>query len=65
MVKKILVIDDEPAIAQLIKINLEADGYEVDTALDGMEGIEKAKASPPDVITLDVLMPGMNGFQVM
>jgi len=65
MVKKILVIDDEPAIADLIKINLEADGYEVDTALDGMEGIEKAKASPPDVITLDVLMPGMNGFQVM
>jgi len=65
MVKKILVIDDEPAIADIIKINLEADGYEVDTALDGMEGIEKAKASPPDVITLDVLMPGMNGFQVM
>lgn len=65
MVKKILVIDDEPVIAQLIKINLQDEGYEVETALSGTEGLQKAKSIKPDIITLDVLMPEMNGFQVM
>ncbi|MEW6041358.1 MAG: response regulator [Elusimicrobiota bacterium] len=65
MAKKILVIDDEPAIAQLIKINLTEEGYEVETALSGTEGIEKVKSFKPDIITLDVMMPEMNGFQVM
>lgn len=65
MKKKILVIDDEPAIAQLIKINLETEGYDVETALSGTEGIQKVKEFIPDIITLDVLMPEMNGFQVM
>ncbi|MFH1353235.1 MAG: response regulator [bacterium] len=65
MAKKILVIDDEFAIAQLIKLYLEDKGYSVDTALSGTEGVKKAKEQKPDIITLDIMMPEMNGFQVM
>jgi len=63
--RRILIIDDEFHVAYLIKINLEAEGYEVVLALSGEEALEKAKASPPDLITLDVLMPEMDGFEVM
>jgi len=65
MIKKILVVDDEPSIANLIKINLEYEGYEIEVALNGNNAIKKAKEFKPDLITLDVLMPEMNGFQVM
>jgi len=65
MAKKILVIDDEFAIAQLIKLYLEDKGYSVNTALSGTEGVKKAKEQKPDIITLDIMMPEMNGFQVM
>jgi len=63
--RRILIIDDEFPVGYLIKINLEAEGYEATLALSGEEGLEKAKASPPDLITLDVLMPEMDGFEVM
>ncbi|MFB0527045.1 MAG: PleD family two-component system response regulator [bacterium] len=63
--RKILIIDDDFPVGYLIKINLEAEGYEAILALSGEEGLEKAKASPPDLITLDVLMPEMDGFEVM
>ena len=63
--RKILIIDDEFPAGYLIKINLEAEGYEVVLALSGEEALEKARASPPDLITLDVLMPEMDGFEVM
>ena len=63
--RKILIIDDEFHTGYLIKINLETEGYKVFLALSGEEGLEKAKASTPDLITLDVLMPGMNGFEVL
>ena len=63
--RKILIIDDDFPVGLLIKINLEAEGYEAILALSGEEGLEKAKASPPDLITLDVLMPEMDGFEVM
>ena len=63
--RRILIIDDEFPVGYLIKINLEAEGYEAVIALSGEEGLEKAKASPPDLITLDVLMPEMDGFEVM
>ncbi|MBA7510080.1 Alkaline phosphatase synthesis transcriptional regulatory protein PhoP [subsurface metagenome] len=62
---KILVIDDDFPVGYLIKISLEAEGYEAVLALSGEEGLEKARASPPDLITLDVLMPEMDGFEVM
>jgi DNA-binding response OmpR family regulator len=63
--RRILIIDDEFPVGYLIKINFEAEGYEAVLALSGEEGLEKAKASRPDLITLDVLMPEMDGFEVM
>ena len=63
--RKILIIDDDFPVGYLIKINLETEGYEAILALSGEEGLEKAKASPPDLITLDVLMPEMDGFEVL
>jgi len=63
--RKILIIDDDFPVGYLIKINLETEGYETILALSGEEGLEKAKASPPDLITLDVLMPEMDGFEVL
>ena len=63
--RKILIIDDEFPVGYLIKINLEAEGYEVVLALSGEEALEKARASPPDLITLDLLMPEMDGFEVL
>jgi len=63
--RKILIIDDEFPVGYLIKINLEAEGYEAVLALSGEEALEKARASPPDLITLDVLMPEMDGFEVL
>jgi len=64
-VHRILIIDDDFHVGYLIKINLEAEGYEAVLALSGEEGLEKARASPPDLITLDVLMPEMDGFEVL
>jgi len=63
--RKVLIIDDDLAVGSLIKINLEAEGYEAILALSGEEGLEKAKVNLPDLITLDVLMPEMDGFQVL
>ena len=63
--RKILIIDDEFPVGYLIKINLEAEGYEAVLALSGEEALEKARGSPPDLITLDVLMPEMDGFEVL
>jgi len=63
--RKILIIDDEFPVGYLIKINLEAEGYEAILALSGEEALEKARASAPDLITLDVLMPEMDGFEVL
>jgi DNA-binding response OmpR family regulator len=63
--RKVLIIDDDFHTGYLIKINLEAEGYEAILALSGEEGLEKAKGSVPDLITLDVLMPEMDGFEVL
>ncbi len=60
---KILLVDDEPDIIALIKYNLEKEGYEVETASNGREGLEKAKEFLPDVILLDVMMPEMDGME--
>lgn len=62
---KILVCDDERHIVRLIQVNLERHGYEVVTAYDGKEGLEKAKAEKPDLMVLDVMMPYMDGFEVL
>ena len=62
--KKILVADDEPDIVEIIQYNLAKEGYEVVTAKDGDEAIEKAKMFNPDLIVLDIMMPKKNGVEV-
>ena len=61
---RVLVIDDEPPIRLLCRVNLEAEGMEVLEASDGPTGLEKARNEEPDVILLDVMMPGLDGWQV-
>ncbi|MGC4101416.1 response regulator transcription factor [Ferruginibacter sp.] len=63
-VKKILIADDEPDILEIIQYNLQAEGFEVITAKNGNEAIEKAKRSMPDLIILDIMMPGKTGMEV-
>ena len=61
---RVLVIDDEAPIRLLCRVNLEAEGMEVLEAPDGPKGLEQARAAEPDVILLDVIMPGLDGWQV-
>jgi len=65
MALKILVCDDERHIVRLIQVNLERQGWEVVTAYDGKEGLEKIKSVKPDLVVLDVMMPYMDGFEVL
>lgn len=64
MAKKVLVVDDEPAIANLAKYKLTGAGFDVDTANSGEEALAKVAGDPPDVVVLDVMMPGMDGWEV-
>ena len=65
MAKKILAVDDERHIVRLVQVNLERAGYQVVTAYDGKEALEKVEAENPDLIVLDVMMPYMDGFEVL
>lgn len=62
--KRILVIDDNPQLVDLLKIRLEYSGFEVLAAFDGQEGLEKARSNNPDLIILDVMLPKINGYKV-
>ncbi len=62
---KILVVDDEERDLRLVEAMLAPEGYEIVLAHSGQEGLEKARESSPDVILLDVMMPGLNGFEVL
>jgi CheY-like chemotaxis protein len=59
---RVLVVDDEAVIRQLIVINLELEGFEVHQAADGLDALDKAREVDPDVVTLDVMMPGLDGW---
>jgi DNA-binding response OmpR family regulator len=61
---KVLVIDDEAPIRLLCRVNLEAEKMEVVEASDGVSGLEKARSEHPDVILLDVMMPGVDGWRI-
>jgi DNA-binding response OmpR family regulator len=63
-VTKVLVVDDEAPIRLLCRVNLEAEDMDVLEAADGEQGLELARAEKPDVVLLDVMMPGMDGWQV-
>ena len=62
--KRILVVDDEPDLVVLINKELTYKGYEVITANNGQEGLEKAKTQKPDLIVLDLMLPRINGYKV-
>jgi DNA-binding response OmpR family regulator len=62
---KILIVDDEPELREMLTMRLEANGYEVITAADGEEGLEQTKKEKPDLILLDIMMPGMDGLIVL
>ena len=65
MPRKILIVDDDKGIVEVVKIALTKKGYEVFTASDGNEGLEMVKANSPDLILLDVVMPEMNGYEFL
>ena len=63
--KKILVVDDEKPISDIIKFNLEKEGYDIVTAFDGEEALEKVEEENPDLIVLDVMLPKIDGLEVV
>lgn len=62
--ERILVVDDERPIAEILKFNLEKEGFEVSLAFDGTEAVEKAFSEKPDLVILDVMLPRLNGLEV-
>src|SRR3954454_24702260 len=60
---RVLVVDDDDVIRQLITVNLELEGFDVVTAVDGQDALEKVKDAQPRVITLDVMMPRLDGWE--
>ena len=60
---RILIVDDSPTEMHVLKSMLEKNGHEIITASNGEEGVETAKAEKPDLVLMDVVMPGLNGFQ--
>lgn len=63
--RKVLIADDEPDILEILRYNLEKEGYQVSTAKDGNEALDKAKQYMPDLIVLDMMMPKKNGIEVL
>ena len=64
MKRRLLVVDDEPSIAKIVRKQLEVAGYDVTVAVDGLEGLNKARELMPELIVLDVMLPKMNGTDV-
>ena len=61
---RILLVDDEPSIVKMVGKRLEVEGFEVLIAMDGQEGLDKARAERPDLIVLDLMLPKLNGYEV-
>jgi CheY-like chemotaxis protein len=61
--RRVLVVDDDDVIRQLISVNLELEGYEVHTAVDGQDCLDKVKDVDPTVVTLDIMMPRVDGWE--
>jgi DNA-binding response OmpR family regulator len=64
MNNKVLIIEDDPATSRLVDYSLRHQGYEVVTAANGLEGIRKAQTEAPDLVILDVMLPGINGYEI-
>jgi len=65
MAKKILAVDDEKNIVRLVQLNLQKEGYDVITATNGREALERVAEDRPDLIVMDVMMPEMDGFEAL
>ncbi len=63
--RRVLLVDDERAILKVISIKLRVSGYEVVTAVNGQEALELIESAKPDIVLLDVIMPGIDGFEVL
>ena len=63
--KCVLVVDDEPGILRVLSIQLRLHGYDAVTTLSGMEAVELVRTREPDIVLLDILLPDMNGFEVL
>jgi DNA-binding response OmpR family regulator len=63
--RRVLVVDDEPDVLLLCRVNLEFEGYDVVEAHDGIEALEQVRATNPDIVLLDVMMPRKDGWQVL
>ena len=64
MKKRILLVEDDPGATRLVGYTLEQEGYEVLTAPNGVEGLRKAREEEPDLLILDVMLPGLDGFEL-
>ena len=64
MPEKILVVEDEIALSETLVYNLERQGYDVSAAMDGHEALEKARSIKPDLIVLDIMLPGLDGLEI-
>ena len=64
MSKKILIIEDDPGTTRFLVYTLEQEGYKVLSAEDGLEGLKKARDEHPDLIILDIMLPGMDGYEI-
>ena len=62
--EKILIVEDDPSVLRATSYILEKEGYEVLTAVDGLEGLKMAKDDNPDLLILDVMLPGIDGFEI-
>jgi DNA-binding response OmpR family regulator len=60
---RVLVVDDDPVIVRLLEVNLRLDGYDVETASRGEQALERAAETDPDLVILDVMMPGLDGWE--
>jgi two-component system OmpR family response regulator len=61
---RVLLVDDDPVIIRLLEVNFRLDGFDVSSASHGTEALERVRAERPDAVVLDVMMPGLDGYQV-
>ncbi|MBE0428902.1 MAG: response regulator [Thermoleophilia bacterium] len=63
--KQVMIVDDEASLRALVRANLEIDGFEVSEAVDGIEAMKMMRESKPDLVLLDIMMPGKDGIEVL